>query len=169
MPLRRLRPALLLTGFLSCLLGTSPVAAQMTIPPQSFEEVVATAEEQQTPILVEIYTSWCPYCQRMQETVYSHSSVQEYLDDNFTYVRLNSDTTGGQHRYADRTFTTSQLATALGAEGVPTTVFLQPDGTPIARQPGFIERPTFLTMIRFVGSGAYENQSYKEFANQTSR
>jgi thioredoxin-related protein len=105
----------------------------------------------------------------MQNTVYSHDTVQEYLDENFTYVRLNSDTTGGNHQYADRTFTTSQLASALGSRGVPTTVFMKPDGTPIARQPGFIKRPTFLTMIRFIGSGAYEDQSYKEYASQQSK
>ena len=163
----RLVSCLLLVGLLG--ITAHPAAAQISIPPQSFEEVVATAQEEQTPILVEIYASWCPYCQRMQNTVYSHSTVQEYLDDNFTYVRLNSDTTGGNHTYANRTLTTSQLASVLGARGVPTTVFMKPDGTPIARQPGFIKRPTFLTMIRFVGSGAYEDQSYKEFARQQSK
>lgn len=161
-----------ITALLS-LLGIGLVApsyAQIEIPPRSFEEAIERAETQQTPILVEVYTSWCPYCQRMQDTVYADSTVQTYLDDHFTYVRLNSDTTGGgPHQYANRSLSTKQLASTLGARSVPTTVFLEPDGTPIAHQPGFIERPTFLTMIRFVGSGAYETQSYQEFAGERSR
>lgn len=158
-----------LLGIAGAFLGTTPVHAQMEIPPRAFEEVIDQAAGDGTPILVEIYTSWCPYCQRMQETVYSDAEVQEYLDDNFTYVRLNSDTTGARHQYADRSLSTKQLASVLGAKGVPTTVFLEPDGTPIARQPGFIERSMFLTMLRFVGSDAYQDQSYQEFASESSR
>lgn len=150
-------------------MGGSPAHAQMEIPPRSFEDVIDQASTQKTPILVEIYTTWCPYCQRMQDTVYADSSVQNYLSDHFTYVRLNSDTTEGTHRYRDRTLSTKQLASVLGAQGVPTTVFLKSDGTPIARQPGFIERSMFLTMLRFVGSEAYQNQSYQEFAGARSK
>jgi thioredoxin-related protein len=104
----------------------------------------------------------------MQEEVYSHSTVREYIGENFTYVRLNSDTTAGSHQYRDRTLTTKELASVLGAKGVPTTTFLKPDGTPIARQPGFVKRPTFLKMIRYIGSGSYQQQSFQEFTSTSS-
>ncbi|PSQ96891.1 MAG: hypothetical protein BRD55_04405 [Bacteroidetes bacterium SW_9_63_38] len=166
-PLRLMGP-LLLAGLLH--LGLSVAAqAQVTIPPRSLHEVVETARADDTPILIEVYASWCPYCQRMQETVYADSTVRRYLDDHFTYVRLNSDTTGGQHSFRGDTLSTSQLASALGARGVPATVFMTADGTPIARQPGFVKRPTFLTMLRYVGSGAYRNQDFKTFTEQESR
>ena len=158
--------------FIAAVLGalglalTTPAEAQMKIPPQSFQEVVDRAEERQTPILVEVYAPWCPHCARMQKQVYSDSTVRSYLEENFTYVRLNSDTTGGSHKINGRTVTTSQLASVFGTRGVPNTVFLKPDGSPIARQPGFIDRSMFLTMIRYVGSGAYEDQSYKEYAGR---
>jgi uncharacterized protein (AIM24 family) len=61
-----------------------------------------------------------------------------------------------------------QLGMALGARGVPTTVFMKADGTPIAHQPGYIKRPMFLQMIRYVGSGAYENKSFKAFRKRSS-
>lgn len=156
---------LIVLGLLGGLLVHS-AQAQMSIPPRSFQDVVDRAQSRQTPILVEVYASWCPYCQRMQAEVYSDSTVKRYLDDHFTYVRLNSDTTGGQHQLNGRTVSTKELASMFGGRGVPTTVFLKSDGSPIAHQPGFIERPTFLTMIRFVGSGAYRNQSFQEFAGR---
>lgn len=148
--------------------GPAPAWGQMELPPRAMEAVVDRAEAQDKPILVEIYTSWCPYCQRMQETVYADSTVRAYLDRHFTYARLNSDTTAGTHQFADRTLSSKELASVLGARGVPTTVFLEPDGTPIARQPGFIKRPQFLQMIRYVGSGAYEDQSFSAYRNQSS-
>jgi thioredoxin-related protein len=164
----RLLAIILAVGLLGS--GGLPGAAhaQMKIPPQSFEDVIAEAQAQDNPILVEIYAPWCPYCQRMQADVYADETVREYLDETFTYVRLNSDTTAGTHRYRNRTLSTRQLASVLGAKGVPTTTFLKPDGSPIARQPGFIERPQFLNIIRYVGSGAYEKKSFREFTNERS-
>ena len=112
--------------------GVESASAQMEMPPRSLGEVIEQAEAQETPILVEIYAPWCPYCQRMQEEVYADATVRSYLDRKFTYVRLNSDTTAGTHEFAGRELSSEGLASALGARGVPTTVFMTPDGTPIA-------------------------------------
>jgi thioredoxin-related protein len=163
----RLLAVLVAAGVVGGLLATA-APAQITIPPRSFETVLEKAQAQDKPILVEIYAPWCPYCQRMQENVYSDATVREYLDETFTYVRLNSDTTAGTHQYRGRTLSTKQLASVLGARGVPTTTFLKPDGSPIARQPGFIKRPMFLQIIRYVGSGAYEQESFQSFRSRRS-
>ena len=160
--------ALVVIGLLGGLLGAGPTHGQIKVPPQSFESVLDQAQAEGTPILVEIYAPWCPYCQRMQKTVYSNETVRDYLDETFTYVRLNSDTTAGTHQYRDRTLSTKQLASVLGAKGVPTTTFLKPDGTPIARQPGFVKRPMFLKIIRYIGSGAYEQESFQSFTSTRS-
>ena len=165
-------PSLLRSFVLSAVLilavGVGTAYAQMEMPPRSFGEVVEAAEAQGTPILLEIYAPWCPYCQRMQKTVYSDSTVRAYLGRTFTYARLNRDTTAGAHQFNGRTLTSKQLGMALGARGVPTTVFLKADGTPIASQPGFIKRDIFLQLIRYVGSGAYESKSFKAFRNRSS-
>ncbi|MFB6271419.1 MAG: thioredoxin family protein [Salinibacter sp.] len=162
-----LRPAALATIVL-LVVGVETAPAQMEMPPRSLGEVIEQAEAQGTPILLEIYAPWCPYCQRMQETVYADSTVRAYLDRKFTYARLNRDTTAGKHQFNGRTLSSKQLGFALGARGVPTTAFLKADGTPIASQPGYIKRATFLQLIRYVGSGAYENKSFKAFRAQAS-
>ena len=168
MRLPRFLAVLVVAGLLGGLIGPGSAYAQIKVPPQSFESVLSQAQAKDKPILVEIYAPWCPYCQRMQKTVYSNETVREYLDETFTYVRLNSDTTAGTHQYRDRTLSTKQLASVLGAKGVPTTTFLKPDGTPIARQPGFIKRPMFLKIIRYIGSGAYEQESFQSFTSTRS-
>lgn len=166
MPLYRILGVLLVCALMGG--GPRPAWAQLEMPPRTMGEVLEQAEAQATPILLEIYAPWCPYCQRMQETVYADSTVRAYLDRHFTYARLHSDTTAGTHRYANRALSSKQLASALGARGVPTTVFLTPDGSPIARQPGLIQRPQFLQMIRYVGSGAYQEQSFSTFRDHSS-
>lgn len=148
--------------------GANSVYAQMEMPPRSLGEVTTQAEAEETPILLEIYAPWCPYCERMQKEVYGDEEVRTYLDRQFTYARLNRDTTAGSHEFDGQTLSSKQLSLALGARGVPTTVFMKPDGTPIAKQPGYIKRPIFLQMLRYVGSGAYEEQSFEAFRSQAS-
>jgi len=163
-----------LAGLLAVLVGLGwggwgPVVhAQIDMPPRSLNHVTAEAQAKGTPILVEVYAPWCPYCARMQEEVYADSTVRTYLSRHFTYARLNSATADGSHRYRNRVLSSEELATAFGTRGVPNTVFLKPDGTPIARQPGFLDRSTFLQLIRYVGSGAYEEQPFEEFADEYS-
>lgn len=165
-----MRPVRLVTVFVLLGIlhgGLAPTApAQMNMPPHSLGDVIEKATAHETPILIEIYAPWCPYCERMQNTVYSHPDVKKYLREHFVYARLNSDTTDGTHTFRGRTLSTPQLASVLGAKGVPTTVFLNADGTPIARQPGFIKRPRFLSMIRYIGSGAYHDQDFRDFLDQ---
>lgn len=151
------------------MVGIGTARAQMKMPPRSLGEVIERAEAQDTPILLEVYAPWCPYCQKMQETVYADSTVRATLDRQFTYARLNRDTTAGSHQFNGRSLSSKQLGMALGARGVPTTVFLKADGTPIASQPGYIKRPIFLQMLRYVGSGAYESKSFKAFRTQASK
>lgn len=156
---------------LACLLlstASIPHAfAQKEMPPESLQSVIETAAEQDTPILVEIYAPWCPWCRRMQKEVYGNKEVKSYLKKHFTYARLNGDVEKGQHQFEDQTLNSSQLASTLGARGYPTTVFLRPDGTSIGVLPGFIDRSTFLQVLQYVGSDAYEQQSFQKFvANQ---
>ena len=159
---------LLLIVLVAGLLGGAGVAqGQVKMPPQSLGDALQKASAEGNPVLLEVYAPWCPYCQRMQKNVYADSTVRAYLSSHFTYARLNSDTDGGQHQFNGRTLSTSELASALGARGVPTTVFLKPDGTLIARQPGYIKRPMFLKMIRYIGSGAYREQSFQAYTGRS--
>jgi thioredoxin-related protein len=158
----------LLLAALVLAVGAGTAHAQMEMPPRSLGEVIEQAEAESTPILLDIYAPWCPYCQKMQETVYADSTVRAILNRQFTYARLNRDATAGSHQFDGRTLSSKQLGLALGARGVPTTVFLKADGTPIAKQPGFIKRDLFLKLIRYVGSGAYEEQSFEAFRGEVS-
>jgi len=155
---------LILTGGIAAF----PVSAQIDLPPRSFDEVVAKAQADGTPILLEIYRPSCPYCKRMEEKVYADSTIRSYLSRHFTYARLNSATSTGSHRYANRLFSSSELATAFGTETVPNTVFFQADGTPIVRQPGYIDRSTFLHLLRYIESNAYETQGFSAFTEGPS-
>lgn len=133
------------------------------------EAVLDTAQVEETPVLVEIYAPWCPWCERMQKEVYANAEIRSYLDEHFTYVRLNGDTNEGRHVLRGDSLTSSQLAATLGARGYPTTVFLRPDGRMIGTLPGFVDAPTFIRVLEYVGTDAYQTQSFQTFMAQQAK
>ena len=53
---------------------------------------------------------------------------------------------------------------ALGASGTPTTVFLDSDGSYVTRLPGYHPADRFLEVLRFIGTEAYREMTFEEYA-----
>jgi thioredoxin-related protein len=162
--MQRLLPILLL------LTAVLPARAQDASVPaegvawQPFEQAVDSAEADDRYIIIDIYAPWCGWCKKMQRTVYTADSVQTYLNEHFIPTRLDATAKKSSVEFRGKTFPVPQLARKLGLRGTPTTVFLKPDGSYLARRPGFVETDDFLTMLRFIGSNAHEEQSFQEYA-----
>ena len=129
----------------------------------TFDEAVAAAAESGKPILIDIYAPWCGWCRKMQKEVYGNEAIEAYLKKHFEYGRLNIDDSQTQHRFKDHELTSQQLGYALGAQGTPTTVFLEKNGDYITRLDGYWNLDSFGKAIRYIGSGVYHNQNYEEF------
>ena len=155
---------LLLVGLFRAGPGWAQTASTQAGPDwHSFGEVVEQAETQGKHILVDIYAPWCPWCRKMQKEVYTEATVRRYLDKYFEASRLDATDTSKQYNYQGRTLNAQQLASHLGMQGTPTTVFLQPDGTYIAHIPGFIEADRFQHILHYIGSGAHKEQGFQEY------
>ena len=129
----------------------------------SFSEALAAAEVSGRPILVDVFAPWCPWCQRLQSDVYPDEKIQEYLKKNFEIARLDIEDKENTIEFKGYTLTAAELASGLGAEATPTTVFLAANGDYITRLPGFIEADEFIHVLKYIGSGAFESQPFKEY------
>ena len=131
----------------------------------TFDEAVTSAARSGKPVLVDIYSPWCGWCRKMQEEVYGNTTLVEYVKEHFEYGRLNIDDGETQHNFREYELTSQELGYALGAQGTPTTVFLEEDGKYITRLDGYWSLEPFGKALQYIGSGAYRSQLYEDYVN----
>ena len=113
-------------------------------------------------MLVSVTASWCPWCARLDREVYADPEVQAYLDEHFVLGRLQHD---GREEvtYRGQSAPPATDVFALGAEGVPGTVFFDERGGYITIYPGYADKATFLRLLRFIAEDAWQSESFEDF------
>jgi thioredoxin-related protein len=99
------------------------------------------------------YTEQCGFCTRLEKITFSDQAVIDYINANYTPVKVN----------ADKEF---KLARQFGIRGVPDLRFLTPKGEGIARWPGYIETKNLLPMLQWIHTNSYKTIKYKDFLVQ---
>jgi thioredoxin-related protein len=160
------RPALLALALLLPLAARAQTDASV-IPDDapgwvSMEDAIATAQAEDKLIVVHGYASWCGWCAKMDQDVYTDDAVQAYLSEHFTSTRLDIEGEGPL-QYFDAAVTPAQLGRAMGITGTPTTVFVAADGSLITKLPGYANAETFLFALQYVREEAYETATFDQF------
>jgi len=125
-------------------------------------EAVARTKADSTTLIVHTYATWCGWCTRLDQEVYTDDAVQAYLAEHFTATRVDLEGTSVVP-FFEHTVSMTTLGNAFGVTGTPTTVFVGPDGQLLTKLPGYTDAPTFLLVLRYVHEGAYETQSFRQF------
>lgn len=130
--------------------------------PVELEEALKLASETGKKILVDVFAEWCPYCQKMHSDVYTDENVLEAITDYYIWVRINVES-DEKVDYHGNEMTEAEFASALENRSVPTTYFLDSEGSILGSQPGFIDASMFSSLLNFVGSDEYLNQTFQEY------
>jgi len=67
------------------------VSAQSEIEWLSWEEAIEKMEEQPRKILVNVYTEWCNWCKRMDETTLQQPQIVNYVNTNYYPVKFDAE------------------------------------------------------------------------------
>ena len=95
-----------------------------------YNEGIALAKSEKKNVFLHFYADWCYYCKMMTNKTFKNSPVITFLNSNFVAIRINSDKN-------------SKLASKYGVRGLPTTWFLNADGTKFGPIPGYIPPEKF--------------------------
>jgi thioredoxin-related protein len=96
------------------------------------------------------YSEHCGYCKMLESKTFSSGAVVDYINANYTPVRVNIDKE-------------VSLASRFHVYTIPDLRFLTPEGDNIARWPGYLESERLLILLRYISTDSYKNMEFSDF------
>ncbi len=141
-------------------------AAEHHVNWMTFEEAVEAHQKEPRKWVIDVWTSWCGWCKRMDATTFSDSIVANYINENFYPVSLD-----GEYKkdivVGDKTFKFvaegrrgyHELPATLmnGKMSYPTIVFLNEQMQNLGPVPGYKSAKDFHPIIQFMHQYDGEN------------
>ena len=116
------------TGILGvCLLSISQLGqSQVNFQTISFDEALKKAKEENKMVFVDVYTTWCGPCKKMDSQVFSNADVGKRINRDFISIKIDHE------KDADR----AKVA-PYGIKGYPTMLALDSYGKELIRVYGY--------------------------------
>lgn len=121
-------------------IGTS--TAQVLFREGTWEQILRQAADEHKHIFVDVYTSWCGPCKRMNAEVFPDSAVSRYLNERFVSIRLDAE------KQASHPF-----FRLFKPGAYPTYYWLDADGELLDSRSGYMPAPRFLQAAQAAAEG----------------
>ena len=102
------------------------------------DEVFGLAASLDKPVMMDFYADWCVACKELDEYTWNQPSVVE-LSEEFLPLKMD---------FTIRDDWEKEMRTRFGVFGMPTVIFLAPDGSEIDRFVGFKKPDQVLPLMR---------------------
>jgi thioredoxin-related protein len=152
----------------------TPPSSSAKIKWLDFEDAVAQNQKKPKKMFIDMYTDWCGWCKKMDQTTFLNPVIVKYMNDNFYAVKFNAERkdtvtfNGKQYKNPNPTGSrsTHELAQLLlsGKMSYPSFLILGEDLSKITTVPGYRKSPEFETILHYFGENAYKTQKWEEFS-----
>lgn len=152
----------------------APAASTVKIKWMDFEEAAALNAKKPRKFFLDMYTDWCGWCKKMDQTTFQNPVIVDYMNKYFYAVKFNAerkDTVsykGKDYVNANPAGQRSshQLAQVIlnGRMSYPSFAFMDEEMNMITVVPGYRKAPEFETILNFIGSDAYKSKKWDEFS-----
>ncbi len=141
----------------------------------SFEEAVKLNASAPKKIFIDVYTDWCGWCTKMDQTTFIDTAIVNYMNEHFYAVKFNAEQTTAIE-FMGYTFVnpnpngprkgTHQLAQALlqGKMSYPSYVFMNDKNQIMTIVPGYVQANEFLPILQYFGSNAFLTTTWEEYS-----
>ncbi len=102
----------------------------------SYDEALKAAQKDNKPILMDVYTDWCGWCKKMDQSTFGHKTFQAEAS-KFVLAKVDGDKN-------------KELVQKYGVRGYPTVVFLDSKGNLLQQSVGFKEASDFVVVMKEV-------------------
>ena len=150
-----------------------PGGAKQEIKWMSFDEAVKLNKDHPKKIFIDVYTSWCGWCKRMDASTYTDSAIVAYMNKNFYAVRLDAETKDTFH-FNNHVFvnanptqrgSVNELAYSLldGKMMYPTTVYMDEKFNRLTVAPGYLGVDDLKTILSYFADNKYKGMTYDDY------
>lgn len=101
----------------------------------TWKEAVAKAQQENKPIFLDIYATWCGPCKMLAHNTFSNKKVAEFYNGSFINVSLDGEQGDG-----------SALANQLKIIGYPSLLFFDKNGNAVLYSAGYVGAGEFIKM-----------------------
>jgi len=113
-----------------------------------WKKVVERAGLERKYIFVDCYTTWCGYCKKMDETVFSSPTVGNLVNQSFISVKIQFDTSTADDEYIKSQYPEAKRIASLYHPSVyPSYLFFTSDGELVHKEIGYLDTMAFVRVI----------------------
>jgi thioredoxin-related protein len=138
----------------------------------TMEEALEKSKTDKRKIFIDVFTDWCGWCKRMDESTFVDPSVAQYLNDNFYAVKLNAEQQQ-EIVFNNKTYSFRKNGARgyheLAAEllnnrlSFPTVVFMDETLNVIQPIPGYLEAPKLETILNYFGTDSHKTTPWETY------
>ncbi|MBL7797203.1 MAG: DUF255 domain-containing protein [Saprospiraceae bacterium] len=138
----------------------------------SIEEALERSKTEKRKIFIDVYTDWCGWCKRMDESTFVDPAVAEYLNANYYPVKFNAEQQE-EVLFNSKTYTFRRNGSRgyheLAAEWLnnrlsfPTVVFLDETQNVIQPIPGYLDGAKLETILNYFGTDSHKTTPWETY------
>ncbi len=132
----------------------------------TWEEAIEKSEDDNKKIIVDVYTSWCSWCKKMDDNTFQDPIVVDYINENFYAVKFDAEYketikfNDKEYKYiksGKRGYHELAVWLMQGKMSYPTTVFIDEDLQVIQAIPGYRSLEEFEPIMTYFGGDYYKS------------
>ena len=132
------------------------------------DEALEIAGKEEQRVFLYFGRHGCPSCERTNRESFSDPRVMQEYNANYVLAYVDSESGKRLRLPSGERITEMELGVRLKVIGTPFFYYMEPNGAPILRAPGYQSAEELLLFDRFVDEGHYKDQTFSEFKASNS-
>ncbi len=127
----------------------------------SWAQIKEKAKTEDKYIFIDVFTTWCGPCIKMDKEVFTQKKVGDFFNRNFINVKVQADKGKNDSESIKRWYSdAAYIHTTYNIDSYPTYLFFNPQGEIVHRMTGFTDADKFIAAAATV-KGAYFSQKMR--------